>query len=135
MAIAGVALFLFGLGVILIIVAPIGMKKNNRCSAQTPGTLTAIRERYDSNGRLPSLKVYSYEVNGVAYQLKSTALNPQADKVGDRCTIWYNPKKPQDALEYRHNSNKLFIILLIIGIASILSAIIMPFLILALQTQ
>lgn len=127
MGIAGLALFLFGLGVILVIVAPIGKRKNNRCSAQTQGVLTDVHMRYNSDGPLPSMKVYSYRVNGVEYQLKSTAANPQVEKVGDECTIWYNPKKPKDALEYRHNNNKLFNILLIVGIVSLVASLAIPF--------
>lgn len=121
----GLGLFLFGLGIILVIVAPIGKKKNNRCSAQTQGVLREIRERYDSNGRLPSVKVYSYYVSGIEYQLKSTAINPNASRVGDQCPIWYDPKNPKNALEYRYNSNKLFNILLIIGIVLLLSPIVL----------
>ncbi len=128
-------LFLFLLGVILVIVAPIGKKKNKRCCAQTQGVLREIRERYDTNGRLPSMHIYSYYVNGIEYQLKSTAINPNVSRVGDQCPIWYNPKKPQDALEYRSNSNKLFNILLIIGIVLLLSPIILAVLSAALQAK
>ena len=118
-------LFLFGLGLILVIVAPIGKRKNNRCSAQTQGVLREIRERYNSQGSLPSMKIYTYTVDGIEYQLKSTAINPNASRVGDQCPIWYNPKKPQDALEYKYNSNKLFNILLIVGIVLLLSPIVL----------
>ena len=52
MAMAGIALFVFGVGVIFVIVAPIGKRKNNRCSAQTQGTLREIRGRYNSDGSL-----------------------------------------------------------------------------------
>lgn len=41
----GLGLFLFGLGVILVIVAPIGKRKNNRCSAQTQRTLNPAHHR------------------------------------------------------------------------------------------
>ena len=118
-------LFLFLLGIILVIVAPIGKHKNNRCKEQTQGTLINIRERYNSKGRLASMKTYAYTVNGTQYLLNSTALNPNAASVGDQCPIWYNPKKPEDALEYRYKSNKLFNILLIVGILLILSPIVM----------
>lgn len=133
MGIGGVALFLFGIGVILVIVAPIGKKKNNRCSAQTQGTLVELRARYNSDGRLPSMHVYSYFVNGVEYRLKSTAINPNAANVGDTCPIWYDPKNPKDALEYRYTSNKLFNILLIVGIVLILASIVLPIVVTALQ--
>lgn len=75
MAIAGFALFIFGVGVILVIVAPIGKRKNNRCSAQTQGTLREIRGRYNSDGSLHGMRVYAYFVDGIEYQLKSTAVN------------------------------------------------------------
>ena len=126
-------LFLFLLGLILVIVAPIGKRKNNRCSAQTQGVLREIRKRHNSNGSLPSMKVYSYIVNGIEYQLKSTALNPNASNVGDQCPIWYDPKRPNVALEYRYKSNKLFNILIIVGILMLLSLIILAFLYAALQ--
>ena len=135
MGLAGIALFLFLLGIILVIVAPIGKKKNNRCSAQTQGMLIDIRERYNSDGRLASMKTYSYRVNGVEYQFKSTAINPNAAGVGDQCPIWYNPKNPKDALEYRCKSNKLFNILLIAGIVMIVTSLVLPFVGFALQTQ
>ena len=133
MGIAGIALFLFGVGLILVVVAPIGKRKNNRCSAQTQGTLIDIRERYNSDGRLPSMKVYSYRVDGIEYQFKSTAINPHADKVGDACPIWYNPKNPKDAVEHRYSSNKLFNILLIVGIVLLVSPIIIAVLAAAIQ--
>lgn len=131
----GLGLFLFGLGLILVIVAPIGKRKNNRCSAQTQGVLKNITERYDSDGRLPSMKTYSYNVNGVEYQLKSTAINPHASKIGDQCPIWYDPKKPSVAVEHRYGSNKLFNILLIIGIVLLLSPILLAVLSAALQAR
>ena len=125
MGLLGVGLFLFLLGLILVIVAPIGKRKNKRSTAQTQGTLVEIRERYNSDSQLPSMKVYSYSVDGIEYQLKSTAINPKASKVGDRCPIWYDPKNPKNALEYRYKSNKLFNILLIVGIVLLLSPIIL----------
>ena len=121
----GLGLFLFGVGLILVIAAPIGKHKNNRCKAQTQGVLIEIRERHNSQGSLPRLNIYTYRVDGVEYQLKSTAINPNASKVGDQCPIWYNPKNPQDALEYSYKNNKLFNILLIIGIVLLLSPIIL----------
>ena len=121
----GLGLFLFLLGIILVIVAPIGKHKNNRCKAQTQGTLINIRERYNSKGRLASMKTYAYTVNGTQYLLNSTAINPNASRVGDQCPIWYDPKHPNVALEYRYKSNKLFNILLIVGIVLLLSPIIL----------
>lgn len=123
----GLGLFFFLLGLILVIVAPIGKHKNKRCSAQTQGTLINIRERYNSKGRLASMKTYSYTVNGTQYLLNSTAINPHASRVGDQCPIWYNPKKPSVALEHRYASNKLFNILIIVGILMLLSPIYLSF--------
>lgn len=118
-----IGLFLFLLGIILVIVAPIGKHKNKRCSAQTQGTLTRLQERRNSKGVLATMKYYTYYVDGVEYHFNSTAINPHASKVGDQCPIWYDPKKPQVALEHRYASNKLFNILLIVGIVCVLSPI------------
>ena len=123
------------LGLILVIVAPIGKRKNKRCSAQTEGTLIDIRARYNSDGPLPSMNIYSYSVNGIEYQLKSTAINPNANKIGDRCPIWYDTKNPKNALEYRYKSNKLFNIFLIIGIVLLLSPIILAVIAAGAQAQ
>lgn len=135
MGIGGIALFLFGLGVILVIVAPIGKRKTKRCSEQAQGTLIEIRNRHNSGGALAGMKIYSYRVDGIEYQLKSTAVNPNAANVGDTCPIWYNPKNPKYAVEYRYSSNKLFNILLIIGIVSIVASLALPFISMALQNQ
>ncbi len=116
---------LFVLGIVLVIVAPIGKRKNKRCSAQTQGVLRKISGQYGSNGARPTMKYYSYTVDGVEYQLKSTAINPHASNVGDQCPIWYDPKKPSVALEHRYGSNKLFHILLLVGILMLLSPILL----------
>lgn len=126
-------LFLFLLGLILVIVAPIGKHKNKRCSVQTQGVLREIRVRHNSRGNQPNLKIYSYTVDGIEYQLKSTAINPHASRVGDQCPIWYNPKNPKDALEYQYASNKLFNILIIVGIVMLLSPIWLSIIYMALQ--
>ena len=118
MAYVGFALFV--LGIILIIVAPINMRKNRRCSAQTQGILVKKEPRFNSDGPLPDMHVYSYSVNGIEYRLKSTAINTQANNVGDQCTIWYNPANPKEAQEFRYNSNKVYVILLICGIMLLL---------------
>ena len=119
----GLGLFLFLLGLILVIVAPIGKHKNKRCSAQTQGVLVRLQSRRNSKGVLSTMKYYTYTVDGIEYQFKSTAINPHANRVGDQCPIWYNPKKPQIALEHRYGSNKLFNILIIVGIVMLLSPI------------
>ena len=116
MAIAGFALFL--LGVIFVIVAPINKKKNARCSAQVQGTLVAIRRRKHG-----FWYYYSYEVNGTAYELKSPNSSPEAKEIGDDCTIWYDPAKPKDSQPFSYTSDKVYNIILIIGIAAILLGI------------
>ena len=118
MWIAGFALFL--LGVALIIVAPINRKKNSRCSAQTEGKLMDIRRR--NHG---FWYIYSYEVNGTGYQLKSPNSSPEANNVGDNCTIWYDPAKPENAQPFHYDSNKIYNIILIIGIVMVLLGIIL----------
>ena len=131
----GLGLFLFGIGLILVIVAPIGKHKNNRCKAQTEGTLVRIQSKRNSKGVLTTMKHYTYYVDGVEYQFNSTAINPHASKVGDQCPIWYDPKKPQVALEHRYGSNKLFNILLIVGILLILSPIVLGIISLGMQAK
>ena len=121
MAIIGFSLFV--IGIIFIIVAPINKRKNHRCSAQTQGILVKKEPRFDSDGPLSDMNVYSYRVDGVEYRLKATAINEQASNVGDQCTIWYNPTKPKEAQEFRYNSGKVYTIILIIGIALIIMGI------------
>ena len=109
MAYAGFAIFL--LGIIFIIVAPINKKKNNRCSVQAQGMLIDSWKRKHGHTYL-----YSYDVDGTEYQIESVNLSPDAKEIGDDCTIWYNPKKPQDAQPFHYESNKIYNIILIIGI-------------------
>ena len=109
MAYAGFAIFL--LGIIFIIVAPINKKKNNRCSAQTQGMLIDFWARRHGHTYL-----YSYTVDGTEYQVQSVNLSPEAKEIGDNCTIWYDPKKPKDAQPFHYESNKIYNIILIIGI-------------------
>ena len=116
------------LGFILIIVAPINRKKNARCSAQTQGMLSDIRKRYNSDGSLPDMYVYTYSVAGIEYQIKSTVRSVGANEVGDNCTIWYNPKKPNDAQPFHYESSKVYRILLLVGIALVLLGIVLSLL-------
>jgi len=87
---------LFVLGIVFVIVAPINRRKNTRCSVQTQGMLINVLKRANSKGSLPSMYVYSYCVNGIEYQIKSTIRSSQIKAVGDECIIWYNPKKPKE---------------------------------------
>ena len=118
MAIAGFALFL--LGIILIIVAPINKRKNARCSAETQGVLQEIRRREHGHTYL-----YSYSVDGVDYQLKSTICSKEANNTGDTCTIWYDPDRPKDAQPFRYESGKVYRIILLIGIVLFLLGIVL----------
>ncbi len=113
MALAG--FIILGVGIILLICYPISKSKNKRCSAQTQGTLVKIFDTDSSDGNVGHAHIYSYYVNGIEYQLKSTAYNKQVDQVGDQCTIWYNPKNPKEAQEFRYETNKVYTIILICG--------------------
>ena len=125
-------LFIFGIALIIIYAAV--MRKHTRCSAQTQGMLKEIRKnRSRKTSRLEYR--YSFYLDGIEYQFKTFDRSPQTNKAGDTCTIWYNPKKPKDALAHRYNSYRAFKILLIGGIVMILLALILPFFSLAMQAQ
>ena len=128
-------LTLFLLGLILLICYSIGKRKNSRCSEQTEGKLINIVERENSDGPLSSMYVYTYYVDGIEYQLKSTAYNKHVDKIGDKCTIWYNPKKPKDAQSFHYDSNKVFRVILIIGIILLVLGIALPIVSIGLQAM
>ena len=110
---AFVIILLIFVGFILIISYPINKKKNARCTAQTQGMLRDIRRRYDSDGRRKSKHVYSYQVDGVEYLLETLDHSLEVENIGDVCTIWYNPAKPQDAQAFRGSDTYLKIILII----------------------
>ena len=120
MWIAGFSLFVLGL--VFIIVSPINKKKNSRCSEQAEGKLIDIRRRNRGFWYF-----YSYEVNGTVYQVKSPNSSPQAKDVGDNCTLWYDPAKPENAQPFHYDSNKIYNILLIIGIVMVLVGIVLFF--------
>lgn len=121
MLIAGLVLFF--IGIILVISYPINKRKNSRCTAQTEGELVDIRRRYSSNGPRKSMHIYSYQVDGVEYRLSTLDHSLDAHKVGDACTIWYNPEKPNDAQAFQ-GSDKYLRTLLLVGIALILLSIV-----------
>ena len=112
---AYIGFMLFVLGIIFIIVAPINRKKNSRCSAKAQGRLLEVRKREHGH-----TYIYSYSVNGTGYQIKSVNRSPEANNVGDSCTIWYDPAKPQAAQPFHYESGKIYTVILIIGIALIL---------------
>ena len=112
-------------GVILLICCPIGRRRNARCTARAQGTLRDIRARYNSNGFLPDTHVFSYTVDGTEYQLKSSSHSPEAERVGDECTIWYNPARPEEAQVVHYESDRVFKIILLAGIALLLLGIIL----------
>ncbi len=120
-----VALFLFGLGVILVIAAPISKKKNNRCSATTQGTIVKEFETENSENMTGKAYVYSYNVEGIEYQITSTAQVKGVGGIGSECTIWYNPKKPKDAQPFHYESSKVFTIILIVGIVLLVIGLIL----------
>ena len=117
MAVFGFMLFV--LGIIFVIVAPINKKKNARCSAQVQGILEKVYKKGGSKGGGHTY-YYSYNVDGIEYQIKSTIRSAEADKVGDKCTIWYDPAKPKAAQPFHYETNKAYTVILIIGIVLIL---------------
>ena len=123
MWIAGFALFV--MGVALMIIYPINKRKNARCSAQTQGTLIDIYRRFNSDGYTGDGYLYTYFVDGVEYRLKSTVRSKEVSEIGDVCTIWYNPAKPKDAQPFQYSSNRVYTILLLIGIAMLLVGIVL----------
>lgn len=123
MALAGFAIFLLGL--IFVIVAPINKRKNTRCTAQTQGTLGGIYRRGSTGTTKGHSYVYSYEVDGTEYQIKSTILGKGASNIGDTCTIWYDPKKPKKAQPFHYESVKIYNILIIVGIVMVLGGLIL----------
>ena len=108
-------LFVFLLGLILVIVAPINKRKNTRCSAEANGTLSDIRRKINSKGHRTTYYTYTYFVDGIEYKIKSTILSSQAHKTGESCTIWYNPKKPKVAQPFHYESTKIYNIIIIFG--------------------
>lgn len=105
----------FFVGFVLIICYPINKSKNARCTAQTQGVLSEVRKRYNSKGNLKDMHVYTYHVNGVQYNFRTLDHSLQVSKVGDVCTIWYNPARPGDAQAFR-GTEKYLKTILIVGI-------------------
>ncbi len=104
---------MFVLGLVFVIVAPINRRKNARCSAQTEGVLRNILGKRSSRSSAGHMYIYSYIVNGIEYQTKSTICS------------WYNPKKPEDAQPFRYESAKVYNIILILGIVMVLLGIVL----------
>ena len=117
MWVAGFALFV--LGIIFVIVAPLNKRKNARCSEETQGVLKDVLRNRNSQGNTGYTYIYSYCADGIEYQIKSTIHSKEADKVGDPCTIWYNPAKPKEAQPFRYGSAKVYNIILAVGIVMI----------------
>lgn len=117
-------LFIFGIGVILLICYPSAKKKNSRCSAQTQGRLLKIFDTDSAGGNVGHAYLYSYFVNGMEYQFTSTAVNSQVNNEGDSCTIWYNPENPKEAQEFHSDTNKTYKLILIFGIVLVILGII-----------
>ncbi|MBQ6152751.1 MAG: DUF3592 domain-containing protein [Ruminococcus sp.] len=126
------ALTLFLLGIMLIIISAAVRGKHSRCREQAQGVLMRIGTNRSRDVNR-SEYYYSYKVDGTEYQFKSFDRAPQANKVGDSCTIWYNPKKPKEAMAYRYQSFTLLNILLISGIAMIVLTFALPIISAAIQ--
>jgi len=101
------------LGVILIIVYFAVKSQQTRCSAQTQGTLEEIGRAGDNDRSVYS---YAYRVDGIDYRLRSYDRCPDTHEVGDVGVIWYNPRKPKEAIAYRLQSYTYLKILLYVGI-------------------
>lgn len=124
MGIVAFTLFLFGLMLIIIYIAV--RRKHKRCSAEVEGKLVKIG-RNTSRDIERQVYYYSYTVDGIEYQIKSFDRSSQVVGVGDRCTIWYDPRKPKKAMAYRYSSMKPLNILLIVGLVMLLAAFVLPF--------
>ncbi len=123
MGYAGFAIFI--LGIIFVIVAPINKRKNKRCSAQTQGVLTGSYRRGSSRDSAGRTYVYSYSVDGIEYQIKSPNISSEVGKVGDSCTIWYNPANPKQAQPFHYDSLKIYNIILILGFVMIVAGFVL----------
>ena len=115
-------------GIVLLICGPIGKKKNDRCSAEAQGVLRKIYETSDSDGITGHGYIFSYYVGDVEYTLNSTTASKEADRVGDACTIWYNPEKPQEAQCFHYgDSDKTFVIIRRVGLAALPLGLVLTF--------
>lgn len=106
-------------GIISVVGAIIGKKRNNRCTATTQGELADI----ETDGTPPDqseLYIYSYTVEGDYYEITTNSLSrsKEAKEIGDKCAIWYNPDNPSEA-QPRGYSNVKFIIAIVVGLALI----------------
>ena len=111
-----VGLTLLLLGIILIILYPIVKGKNDRCSEQTAGVLRQV-VGHTSDRLAKDLHVYSYMVDGKDYLIKTRDYSLRENiSVGDTCTIWYNPAKPEEAMPFHYETNRFFRVLLILGL-------------------
>ena len=66
-----------------------------------------------------------YDPVWITIQAQSPNSSPEANNVGDNCTIWYDPAKPENAQPFHYDSNKIYNIILIIGIVMVLLGIIL----------
>ena len=110
----GLAFFL--LGIVFIILYPVMKGKNNRCSEQAEGVLRKVVENR-SDRVAKDLHVYTYSVDGKEYRLETRDYSLREDiKVGDTCAIWYNPAKPEEAMAFHYETNKVFNTFLVLGL-------------------
>lgn len=124
MAIAIICFIVFLIGLLLLIIFASVKRKHTRCCEEARGTLMkTIRTTNDTER---TMYIYSYRVDGVEYQLKSYDKSREVSNIGDHCTIWYNPKKPKDAMAFRYKSNKVFNIFIIVGIVMMVLTFVLP---------
>ncbi|KAB8293608.1 DUF3592 domain-containing protein [Bifidobacterium avesanii] len=92
-----------------------------RCTAETTGTVSELRERHDNDGTLWS-PVFSYTVGGHNYELKSGIWShPSKFHVGDKATVLYDPFEPSHA--YMRKDHGRMIVLVSFAAASVVDFI------------
>lgn len=92
-----------------------------RCTAETTGTVSALRERHDDDGTLWS-PVFVYTVGGSEYELKSGIWSrPAKFHVGDAVTVLYDPFEPSHA--YMRKDHSRMIVLVAFAAASVVDFI------------
>ncbi|NMM99641.1 hypothetical protein G1C96_0219 [Bifidobacterium sp. DSM 109958] len=92
-----------------------------RCTAETTGTVSELRERHDDDGTLWS-PVFSYTVGGSEYELKSGIWSrPSKFHVGDEATVLYDPFEPSHA--YMRKDHSRMIVLVAFAAASVVDFI------------
>ena len=105
-------LYLFAIGLILLIVALILLKfykkKRSRCSLEVTGTVVDMASHRGRSMTGPQGQertfhqgVYEYEVNGELYYSPSTVESTARPKFGKQRTLFVNPDNPNEIIEKR----------------------------------